>query len=136
MLICVMTYECVNAYNFSDGQQIVVENFESIATVPENSPAGTKIHEFQAIVFNDAVLEIAVTSTPESEFFMITYRRILRTEILNRYIVEARPLGNEGNGECLNNFIELFDTISRLSALTMKHIMRLSKLLIWKVIEK
>ncbi|XP_072328142.1 cadherin-related family member 4-like isoform X2 [Scyliorhinus torazame] len=75
--------------NFSDGQQIVVENFESIATVPENSPAGTKIHEFQAIVFNDAVLEIAVTSTPESEFFMITYRRILRTEILNRYIVET-----------------------------------------------
>ncbi|XP_067908394.1 cadherin-related family member 4-like isoform X2 [Heterodontus francisci] len=73
---------------FSDGGQIVVDNFESSIAVPENSPPGTKIHEFRATVFNDVLQRATVTSVPENNFFTFTLIMTLETQDADYYKAE------------------------------------------------
>ncbi|XP_062923848.1 cadherin-related family member 4-like isoform X1 [Mobula hypostoma] len=61
--------------DFGAKGHITVDNFESIATVPENSPPRTRISEFRIIVDNSTLVQITVTSVPKSEFFQIFWRK-------------------------------------------------------------
>ncbi|XP_069792576.1 uncharacterized protein [Narcine bancroftii] len=81
--------------DFSSKGQIVVDDFESTALIPENSPPGTRISEFQIIVYNFHILQITITSVPKSKFFQVRWRKtdeinsrnIFRAEIfLNTYV--------------------------------------------------
>ncbi|XP_048462120.1 cadherin-related family member 4-like isoform X3 [Rhincodon typus] len=74
--------------DFSDGGEIILENFASIVTVPENSLPGTKILEFQIVAFNDEIAGITVTSMPKDDYFLFTFRKTHQVEGTNFYTVE------------------------------------------------
>ncbi|XP_059800533.1 cadherin-related family member 4-like isoform X2 [Hypanus sabinus] len=74
--------------DFGAKGHITVDNFESIATVPENSPPRTRISEFQIIVDNSTLVQITVTSIPKSEFFQILWRKTHENRTGNHFQAE------------------------------------------------
>ncbi|XP_059505495.1 cadherin-related family member 4-like isoform X3 [Stegostoma tigrinum] len=73
--------------DFSDGGEIILEDFTRIVTVPENSLPGTNILEFQVVVFDDEIAAITVTSTPKDDYFLFTFRKTHQVEGTNFYTV-------------------------------------------------
>uniref|UniRef100_UPI00398F7F42 cadherin-related family member 4-like n=1 Tax=Pristiophorus japonicus TaxID=55135 RepID=UPI00398F7F42 len=66
----------------------VVDNFESSVTVPENSPTGTRVSEFQATLIDDQIDKIVITSRPEGDFFAPVWKRTAENGTTNYYHVE------------------------------------------------
>ncbi|XP_067854391.1 cadherin-related family member 4-like [Heptranchias perlo] len=85
---CMFTKVNVYTYDFSVGGKIMVDDFENSVTVPEDSPSGTKIYEFQATVVDDNISQITITTQPQSDFFVLFLRNRLAVEHTNYYKAE------------------------------------------------